>query len=124
MLTHERVASWNIVLLATVGMAGSLGSCKQAGPPYSATEALETFQLEPGFQMDLFAHEPDVADPVAMEIDEYGRIYVVESPGYPLETGRLYDAVPELVIAVPMAVILGAIAFSWPYSKPGPESWW
>ena len=96
MLTHERVVSWNIVLLATVGVAGTLGSCKQASPPYSAAEALKTFQLEPGFQMELFAHEPDVADPVAMEFDEYGRIYVVENPGYPLETGRALGRVKLL----------------------------
>ena len=96
MLTDARTASWNIVLLSVISAAGTLSSCKQAGPPYSATEALKTFQLEPGFQMDLFAHEPDVADPVAMEIDEYGRIYVVESPGYPLETGRALGRVKLL----------------------------
>jgi putative membrane-bound dehydrogenase-like protein len=96
MLTHARTAAWNIVLLSVISAAGTLSSCKQAGPPYSATEALKTFQLEPGFQMDLFAHEPDVADPVAMEIDEYGRIYVVESPGYPLETGRALGRVKLL----------------------------
>ena len=96
MLTHARIASWNIVLLSVISVAGALSGCKQAGPPYSATEALKTFQLEPGFQMDLFAHEPDLADPVAMEIDEYGRIYVVESPGYPLETGRALGRVKLL----------------------------
>ncbi len=84
------------MLLATVGAAVSLCNCKQASRPYSPTQALETFQLEPGFQMDVFAHEPDVADPVAMDFDEYGRIYVVENSGYPLETGRVLGRVKLL----------------------------
>ncbi len=76
--------------LAIVAMAGILSSCKQAGPPYSATEALQTFQLEPGFRIELFAAEPDIVDPVDMAIDEFGRIYVVENPAYPLEVeGKL-----------------------------------
>ena len=95
-MSIARIASWTIVLLSVVSVAGTLSSCQQAGPPYSPTEALKTFQLEPGFQMELFAHEPDIADPVAIEFDEYGRIYVVESPGYPLETGSALGRVKLL----------------------------
>lgn len=36
----------------------------------------------------------------------------------------IYEAMPELVIIVPLASILGAFVFTFPYSKPGPESWW
>ncbi len=75
--------------------AASVG-CGPAGPPYSAGDALDTFEIEPGFSIELFAHEPDITDPVAMEFDEYGRIYVVESPGYPLETGELLGRVKLL----------------------------
>lgn len=35
----------------------------------------------------MIASEPLVSDPVAMEIDEYGRMYVVEMHGYPLDKG-------------------------------------
>ncbi len=62
-----------------------------------AEEALATFELEPGFKMELVVHEPLISSPVDMEIDEFGRMYVVEMPGYPLDdthTGRikiLYD---------------------------------
>ena len=62
------------------------GGCQTARPPYAPDEALETFQLEGGFQIELFASEPDIADPVSMEIDETGRVYVVENSGYPLNT--------------------------------------
>ena len=55
-------------------------------PPHSPQTALDTFELAPGFEMDVFAAEPLIRDPVAMEIDEDGRIYVVEMGGYPLNT--------------------------------------
>lgn len=48
-------------------------------------DAIGTFELAPGFQMELIANEPLVSDPVDMEIDEFGRLYVVEMPGYPID---------------------------------------
>ncbi|MBX3238630.1 MAG: c-type cytochrome [Chitinophagaceae bacterium] len=48
-------------------------------------QAAATFELEPGFKIELIAAEPLIADPVDMEIDEYGRMYVVEMHGYPLD---------------------------------------
>ncbi|MEO0331719.1 MAG: dehydrogenase, partial [Bacteroidota bacterium] len=62
-------------------------SC-QTNPPLSegARQALGTLQVTDGFTVELFASEPLIADPVAMEIDEYGRMYVVEMHGYPLDT--------------------------------------
>lgn len=56
------------------------------------SEALATFELEEGFQIELLASEPLISDPVDMEIDEYGRLYVVEMPGYPVDksgTGKI-----------------------------------
>src|ERR1700709_460987 len=55
--------------------------------PLKPEEALSSFELEPGFKIELLAAEPLVDDPVDMEIDEYGRVYVVEMPGYPLDKG-------------------------------------
>jgi putative membrane-bound dehydrogenase-like protein len=63
------------------------GHRSPTGPPYAPDQALKTFQLEKGFRIELFAAEPLVASPVAMEFDEQGRIFVVEMPGYPLDTG-------------------------------------
>ncbi|TLV03834.1 PVC-type heme-binding CxxCH protein [Dyadobacter luticola] len=48
-------------------------------------KALATLQVADGFQIEMIASEPLVADPVAMEIDEAGRMYVVEMHGYPLD---------------------------------------
>jgi len=43
------------------------------------------FSLPEGFEIGLVAAEPLISDPVAMEIDELGRWYVVEMHGYPLD---------------------------------------
>lgn len=59
---------------------------QSSGPPYSPQQALSLFRLEPGFRIELVASEPDIASPVAMDIDEDGRWYVVEMPGYPVDT--------------------------------------
>ncbi len=56
--------------------------------PVSAEDALLTFQLAPGFKVELIAAEPLIADPVAMEIDENGNLYVVENHGYPLDNSK------------------------------------
>src|SRR5690625_4179798 len=47
--------------------------------------ALASFEVAEGFEIELVLSEPEIADPVDMMIDEYGRMYVVEMPGYPLD---------------------------------------
>ena len=51
-------------------------------PPLSPAEALKTFQLQPGFRIELIAAEPLVEAPVAMQFDPDGRIWVLEMRGY------------------------------------------
>jgi putative membrane-bound dehydrogenase-like protein len=72
--------------LAALGLTVVLGGCGRHGPPYSPKEALQTFKIESGFRVETFVSEPEIRSPVAMEFDEDGRIYVVEDPGYPLDT--------------------------------------
>src|SRR5205807_6071459 len=55
-----------------------------AGPPLSPAEAIKKFDLPEGFEVRLFASEPDVVNPVAMTWDERGRLWVVELYEYPL----------------------------------------
>ena len=50
-------------------------------------QILPTFEIEEGFDLDLVAAEPLLSDPVDMEIDEFGRVYIVEMHGYPLDVG-------------------------------------
>lgn len=52
--------------------------------PLSPEEALAAFRLETDdLQVSLVAAEPEVVDPVALCFDEKGRLFVVESRGYP-----------------------------------------
>ncbi|WP_337042557.1 PVC-type heme-binding CxxCH protein [Emticicia sp. 17c] len=51
-------------------------------------KALSSISVMDGFKVEMVAAEPLVADPVAMEIDEDGNMYVVEMHGYPLDLSR------------------------------------
>lgn len=51
-------------------------------PATAAKDAVKTFTVAKGFQMDLVAAEPQVTDPIALAIDENLRMYVVEMKGY------------------------------------------
>lgn len=71
------------VLLLGGGLGCSAGDSTCGAPPCEPDAALQTLDVVDGFRVELFAAEPLVRDPVAMEADEYGRLYVVEDPGYP-----------------------------------------
>ena len=51
-------------------------------PALSPTDALKAFVLPPGYRVELVASEPLVRDPVAIDWDPEGRLWVVEMPGY------------------------------------------
>lgn len=64
-----------------------LGSCgTPETPPFPARQALETFRLPPGFEIELVAAEPLVADPVAAAFDGRGRLFVLEMGDYPMQS--------------------------------------
>lgn len=50
--------------------------------PVEPDAALDTFQVLPGYRLELVAAEPLVASPVAVCWDERGRMYAVEMRGY------------------------------------------
>ena len=51
-------------------------------PVLSPEEELASFRTAPGFRVELVAAEPLVVDPVAMDWDDEGRLYVVEMRGF------------------------------------------
>ena len=55
-------------------------------PPLSPDEAVKHFRVPDGFEVRLFAAEPDVVNPVAMTWDDRGRLWVVELIDYPYTT--------------------------------------
>ncbi|MPY88800.1 MAG: c-type cytochrome [Luteitalea sp.] len=73
---------------------------RTAAGPLDPQEALASFELEPGYRIELAAAEPLVVDPVAMAFDERGRMYVVESRGYPNPVDPEEELPREGVIAL------------------------
>lgn len=53
-------------------------------PPKSPAESMAEMEIEPGYQVSLFAAEPLVKDPVAICFDAAGDMYAVEYSDYPI----------------------------------------
>jgi uncharacterized protein len=51
--------------------------------PLGPEEALKYWQVPPGFELKLFAAEPQIVNPIALAWDERGRLWVVETVDYP-----------------------------------------
>jgi mono/diheme cytochrome c family protein/glucose/arabinose dehydrogenase len=88
-------AGWLLVpfLLAACQGRGDPGTGVEAWPPVvgqpgegspvlAPEEALASFYVPPGYRVELVAAEPLVEDPVALDFDADGRIWVVEMRGY------------------------------------------
>lgn len=67
--------------------------------PLSAAEAAARWQFPEGFQVTVFAAEPDVRQPIAMTFDDRGRLWVAESYTYAeVRTGFAEDQRDRIVI--------------------------
>jgi putative membrane-bound dehydrogenase-like protein len=51
--------------------------------PLTPAESAKLIQVPVGFDLELFASEPDIINPIAMEWDENGRLWVIETVDYP-----------------------------------------
>ena len=61
-------------------------------PAVAAQDAIATWQVKAGFQLELAANEPQVRSPIALCFDERGRMFVCEMIDY----SELRDATPHL----------------------------
>ena len=85
----KSLGTWStFILFLTTAIAG-MGQEPEIDPSQlpriPATEpekVFETFEISPGFQLRLVAHEPKIVDPIAMAFDEDGGMYVIEMRGY------------------------------------------
>ncbi len=81
-----------------------LAACDQRGTPVAPVltpeHALRTFKLPPGYSMQLVAAEPLVHDPVAIDFDADGRMYVVEMSGFMPNVDGRGEQVPNGKIVV------------------------
>ena len=57
--------------------------------PLTPAEEQKSFQLPPGFEIQLVASEPDILKPLNMAFDARGRLWITESTEYP------YPAPPD-----------------------------
>jgi len=68
-------------------------------PPKSPEESAACFQIEPGYRIDLVAAEPLIKDPVAIDFDHMGRMFVVEYSDYPVgPTDPTSPALSQIVL--------------------------
>jgi putative membrane-bound dehydrogenase-like protein len=51
--------------------------------PLAPAEAMKRMQVPAGFELQLFASEPQIVNPIAMAWDERGRLWVLETLDYP-----------------------------------------
>src|SRR5688572_32718266 len=62
---------------------------KGSGQPYlKPEETVAKMEIADGFEVKLFAAEPQLANPIAMTVDEKGRVWVVECFEYPKRTPK------------------------------------
>jgi mono/diheme cytochrome c family protein len=69
-------------------------------PPLTPEEALKTFTMPPGFQLELVASEPLVQDPILSEFDGDGRLWVLELHGFAVDRGmdNSFEPINDLVV--------------------------
>ena len=60
-----------------------VGPLNQIQNPLTPTESLKLAQVPRGFEIRLFAAEPQVVNPIAINWDQRGRLWVVEAFDYP-----------------------------------------
>jgi hypothetical protein len=74
---------------AEISIVTNANPPKVAPPSDEAERALKRFRVPKGFEVELFAAEPLLANPVAFTIDERGRFFVAE-------TFRLHAGVTDI----------------------------
>lgn len=70
-------------LYQAAGQTPPLSALAPEFPPLSPADGLKSIQVPPGFQARLAAAEPLTMDPVAIDWDSRGRLWVVEMADYP-----------------------------------------
>jgi mono/diheme cytochrome c family protein/glucose/arabinose dehydrogenase len=66
----------------------------EKAPVLSAQEEMKTLVLPPGYRIELVASEPLVSDPIAIDFDADGRLWVLEMPGFMSEKDSAHSREP------------------------------
>jgi putative membrane-bound dehydrogenase-like protein len=78
---HVFVAAWLVVV--SVRPDALAAQSVPSPPPLDAASSLAQARVQPGYCLQLMAAEPLVADPVAIDWDADGRLWVAEMADYP-----------------------------------------
>src|SRR5207253_2199790 len=100
-----RLGFWLLLLLFSfTGSAHAqrefgFDNTKPSGQPYlTPEESVKRMTVPPGWEVKVFAAEPDIINPIAFTVDERGRLWVVECYEYPSRTPK--DRMPRDRIVV------------------------
>lgn len=82
--------SWSLLFL--VAGNASLGWCQPPedqpqGPPVPPSEVMKCFKLPSHWTWDLLLHEPEITQPLMLQFDAHGRMWLVEYRQYPEPAG-------------------------------------
>ena len=75
------------VLFLALFLANALPAFAQRGlkniPPPDPEIERKSFQVAPGFEVNLYASDPKIAKPIQMNFDAAGRLWIASSETYP-----------------------------------------
>jgi putative membrane-bound dehydrogenase-like protein len=82
--SQAKALPWVVLLILTlVSNTASAAEPKTSNAPFlSPAEAVAKMDIPDGFDVSIFAAEPDIAEPIAFCFDDRGRIWVVENINY------------------------------------------
>ena len=80
----KKILTVSIVVASTLANAfAQVQQHKTSNAPFlKPTEAVAKMEIPDAFQIDIFAAEPDIGEPIAFTFDDRGRIWVVENYNY------------------------------------------
>ncbi len=78
----------------------AVSKAPETAPTLTAEDELKTIVLPPGYHAQLVAKEPLVIDPIAIEFDADGRLWVLEMPAFMSEAGAMNSREPINDLAV------------------------
>ena len=74
---------WAIALFAAGPVVAQFKQHKTSDAPFlTPKQAVAKMEIPGEFQIDIFAAEPDIGEPIAFTFDDRGRVWVVENYNY------------------------------------------
>src|SRR5579863_7701486 len=88
LLTPQYRLSYSVLALS-LGLVGAL--IVPAYAQKSPQETIESISAADGFEVKLFAAEPMIVNPIAVDVDTHGRVWVTEGTKYRRNVGNPPD---------------------------------